>query len=133
MRDRNPYVELGIEFGASREEANFAFAAKARPLKRRQREDASAHDSLIELTWALNQIDEAITDPDSAIDVYRIPADPLAFEPEGAGLFAPAPVQLERQSTESEADLARLYDSAVRELIVGIVLACTDQSALPPA
>jgi curved DNA-binding protein CbpA len=32
--DKNPYVILGIAFGASRAEANAAFAKKAQALKR---------------------------------------------------------------------------------------------------
>src|ERR1700727_1939597 len=71
--NRNPYVILGIPFGSSRARANVAFARKARSLRRA---GAAGHDALTDLTWALQQIDEAIRNPAAALELYRIPANP---------------------------------------------------------
>jgi len=101
--DRNPYLILGIPFGATRDEANRAFALRARGLRR----DPRREDELVELSWALNQIDEMITDPRKALGIYRIPADPGAFYPDATGVLRPAPERLDRRQPESsEARLA---------------------------
>lgn len=127
-RDRNPYVALGIEFGASRDEANLAFARRARPLKR-----SGAHDALVELTWALNQIDEAIVRPEIALEFYRVPADPEAFNAASHGLFAPAPELLGRRADTSERDLASLEDLAGREILAAGVMRYAARRRLPEA
>ena len=85
--DRNPYVILGIPFGATRAEANAAFARKARSLRR----DGADLDQMTDLTWALQRIDVAIRDPATAMELYRIPADPEAFQGEGDGVLRPPP------------------------------------------
>jgi len=77
--DRNPYVILGIPFGAPRATANAAFARKAQALKR----DGGDLDRMTDLTWALQRISVAITEPATAMDPYRIPADPQAFQTGG--------------------------------------------------
>jgi hypothetical protein len=112
--ERNPYLVLRLPFGASRDEANVAFARHARSLRRM---GPPGKDRLVELTWALNQIDEAIADPNSAIDVYRIPADPSAFDPAGLGLFTPPPERMERRSDASGEDARAAIDQAVTELL----------------
>ena len=53
MRHRNPYIILGIPFGSSREQANIAFARRARPLRRKGPE---ARTQMTDLTWALNRL-----------------------------------------------------------------------------
>ena len=79
--DRNPYVILGIPFGTSRSAANAAFARKAQALKR----DGGSLDQMTDLTWALQRISVAIREPATAMELYRIPADPEAFQPGGDG------------------------------------------------
>jgi hypothetical protein len=81
--DRNPYVILGIPFGTPRAAANAAFARKAQALKR----DGGDLDRMTDLTWALQRISVAITEPATAMELYRIPAGP-AFQTGGDG--APA-------------------------------------------
>lgn len=82
--DKNPYVILGIPFGASRAEANAAFAKKAQALKR----EGGSLDQMTDLTWALQPIGVAIKEPATAMELYRIPADPEAFrfDRDGEGL-----------------------------------------------
>ncbi len=86
MDTRNPYVILGIPFGSSREEANLAFARRAKRLR-----GSGDRRQLTDLTWGFYMIDEAISHPDAAMEIYRIPADPQAFEADGAGVFRPPP------------------------------------------
>ena len=81
MSDRNPYVMLGVPFGSPRDVATRAFARKAKG-QRRSRVSESKGE-LTDLTWALNQVSEAIRDPRTALDIYRVPADPNALEPTG--------------------------------------------------
>lgn len=92
----NAYVVLGIPFGASRDVASKAFARRAKGL----RHQPGGMERLTELTWALNQVTDVIRDPDAAVDVYRVPADPSALDPEGEGLFRPPP-ELMVRTTES--------------------------------
>ena len=125
MTPRNPYVLLGLPYGASREQANVAFARRARALRRL---GAEGKAQLTELTWALNQIDEAISDPDKELDVYRIPADPDAFEPKAVGLFNPPPERMARTTDPSTHDASPLVSEAVTELLrweVAVLAAAT--------
>ena len=98
---RNPYLLLGIPFGAGREEANAAFVHAARRARR-------AGADLTELTWALNQIDSAEGDPVLNLALYRVPALPDAFATEGPGALRP----------EAERLPARLGDGA--EMLRGV-------------
>jgi hypothetical protein len=126
--ERNPYLMLGIPFGSSRDEAQVAFARRARPLRRR---GDDGRDALTELTWALNQIDDAIIDPSVALDVYRIPADIEAFEGDGEGMFAPPPEPLARQQGSSEVALDELMGSAALELVVTVLRSVAASSSFP--
>jgi hypothetical protein len=128
-RDRNPYLLLGVDFGTSREAANVAFARKARALRRAGPE---GRERLTELTWALNQIDEALVDPERAIDVYRIPADPDAFDPDGSGLFRPPPERLERRTPGSGEDMATLTWHSTREILIAFCSAYLQFRPPPP-
>ena len=126
--ERNPYLILGVPFGSSREEANVAFARRTRALRR---QGDAGREGLIELTWALNQVDEAIADPLAALDVYRIPADSRAFESEAPGMFAPAPEVLSRRQPPSEQALRDLLNGAARELLLAVLLAEGRATKLP--
>jgi hypothetical protein len=114
MTARNPYVILGIPYGATREQANIAFARRARPLRRL---GAEGRDRMTDLTWALNQIDEAIREPDNALWLYRIPADPAVLGPSGPGEFAPPPLRLDRRTGDSTEARARLQRAAAQEYL----------------
>lgn len=126
--DRNPYVLLGIPFGATREQANMAFARQARPLRRL---GAEGRDRMTDLTWALNQIDEALQDPGTALWIYRIPHDPALLAPSGPGEFAPPPGPLPRRTGDSTAALAALQRGAAREHLRRLVIEQAGRTAIP--
>jgi hypothetical protein len=111
---RNPYLILGLTFGSSREEANIAFARKA---KRLRRAGERGRSELTDLTWALNQIDEVIANPSLALDIYRIPADPQAFYAAGVGLFAPPPEKLPRRTGPAKDETTRLVKQWALEIL----------------
>jgi hypothetical protein len=126
--NRNPYVMLGIPFGSSREEANTAFARRARPLRRR---GAAERDQLTGLTWALNQVDEGIRRPEAAMEIYRIPADPEAFSFEGMGVLRPPPEHLPAREGDREQALRSLHRTVFHEYLRYLVLVRGTQVADP--
>jgi hypothetical protein len=88
MRRRNPYLILGVPFGASREEAHRAYEHRRAPM----RESVEEHRAeLADLEWAIQQIDNGPVDPWLDMTTYRLPADAEAMRVEGAGVFVPAP------------------------------------------
>jgi hypothetical protein len=113
MAERNPYLILGVDFGASREDARRHFAHAARRIRRRDglwtRED---------LTWALHEIESLATNPDDTVSIFRVPADPTAFDPVGDGLYRPAPVPLARRSAATgDAERSAHVEAAARSLV----------------
>ena len=116
--NRNPYLILGVPFGASREQATAAFVRRARPLRRG---GPAATDELTDLTWALNQIDELLKAPDEVMDVYRVPADRAAFAAEGPGVLRPGPEQLAARASDRDAALLELRRAAALDLLRGLV------------
>jgi len=95
MERRNPYIVLGIPFGASRDEATRAFLRRAKSLRRLGDAGRSLHT---DLTAALKEIEERPEDPDAAMSPYRIPAVPDAESSVGAGVFAPPPERFDPAS-----------------------------------
>jgi hypothetical protein len=73
---RNPYLILGVPYGAGRDEATRAFAVAS---KRARREESFPY-SVEDLTWALNQIKAQIENPTSDLSTFRIPADPHVLQ-----------------------------------------------------
>lgn len=126
--NRNPYVILGVAFGATRAEANIAFARKARGL-RRGSEDA---DQLTDLTWALHRIDEAIKQPATAMEIYRIPADPGALGGEGEGILRPPPERLRAREGDRDRALSSLGLAAAREYLRYLTVIRAARIQLPP-
>lgn len=121
MSQRNPYLILGVDFGASGDDARRAFAKAAR----RTRRQGGAW-AVEDLTWALHEIEELEENPADLVDVYRVPADPTAFEPgDGTGIYKPAPVTIGRESAAPTADaVAAVRLAAITEyddLIVGLL------------
>ena len=104
---RNPYVILGVPYGTSRGEARRAAARRTRALRQREGAPYSTED----ITWALHQVEQVIDDPESAVEVFRVPAAPGILDaPSGHGLFHPAAVPLPRRSgplTDEEFDAVR--------------------------
>jgi hypothetical protein len=126
--DRNPYIILGIPFGASRAEANIAFARKARALRR----DCGAETQLTDLTWALQRIDEAVRVPSTAMELYRIPADPEAFQGTGTGVLRPPPERLAAAPGDREQALTALQQAAARDYLRMLVAVRASRVPLPP-
>ena len=92
---RNPYLILGLPYGSSRAEATKALARRSRAARR----DPEFPFSMEDLTWALNQIEAQIDNPESSIDVFRVPADPSVLEiPSGPGLLRLPPTPIERRT-----------------------------------
>lgn len=101
---RNPYLLLGIDYGSPPGEAKRAFARAARELKR-----GAARKSFerADLSWALNEIEHAIGDPEAHIDYVRVPANPELYEWSGSGLLSPDPYLPARATTVPVAPLSR--------------------------
>ncbi len=126
-RTRNPYVVLGIPFGASRDVATVAFAKRAKALRRAP----DGAERLTDLTWALNQIDEVIRDPSLALHVYRVPADHSALEPDGEGVLAPPPELLGRRTESGPEDHDEMRRRAGREMLTALAREVAGVTALP--
>lgn len=126
--DRNPYLVLGIPFGAPRAEANAAFAKKAQALKR----EGGSLDQMTDLTWALQRINVAIREPATAMELYRIPADPEAFQSGGDGVLRPPPEKLPAAEGDRAAALEELRQAAAREYLRYLVTVRAAAVPLPP-
>ena len=113
---RNPYVMLGVPFGASRSTATKAFARKAKGL----RTVAGGAARLTELTWALNQIEEALKDPRTALHIYRVPADEGALIPAALGVLRPGPEPMERTTPPSQGAWQRLIQETRAEAVAAL-------------
>lgn len=98
MSDRNPYLVLGIDYGSTLGDAKRAFARAARDLKR-----GSARKSFerADLSWALNEVEHEITDPEAHIGYLRVPANAGLYESIGSGLLNPDPYLPDRQTNTS--------------------------------
>ena len=111
MPDRNPYLILGVNFGAPGADARRAFAHAARRVRR----EGGAW-SVEDLNWALHEIEALESNPADIVSLYRVPADQEVFEPGAQGLFRPPPVSLERRTrNEPEVAIATRV-AAAREL-----------------
>lgn len=126
-RFRNPYVVLGIPFGASADEAMAAFAGKARGLRR----VPNGAERLRDLTWALNQVQEVLKEPRLALEIYRVPADPRCFAPLGPGVLSPSPERLSRQTDSSEREVERLFREVEGEARRALLVEVAEASRLP--
>lgn len=124
---RNPYVSLGVPFGADRDTATDAFALQARGL----RHSTDDSELLRELTWALNQIDEILKEPHLALEVYRVPADPGALEADATGLLRPPPEPMDRSTDSSDRDVATVLNQARQEFIRHLRQEIADNTQLP--
>jgi hypothetical protein len=94
MERRNPYLVLGLPFGATRDEAVRAFARHTKFLRR---QGPAVRDRHTDLTGALQELETAPPDAPARMSPYRIPADPSSVSSSGlfgAGVFAPAPSAL---------------------------------------
>lgn len=108
---RNPYLILGVPYGASRGEARRAAARRTRELRQREEAPYSTED----VTWALHQVEQVIDDPESAVEVFRVPAAPGILDaPSNRGLFHPPATPLPRRSGPlTDVELAAVRHAAV--------------------
>jgi hypothetical protein len=91
---RNPYIVLGIDFGTPVDEAKKAFASASRRLRRHPDPPFSMED----VTAAEREVQD-LTDPAGSIGIFRVPADPGAYEVDGSGeLLSLVPRNLARQA-----------------------------------
>jgi hypothetical protein len=88
MERRNPYLILGVPFGASREDATKAFLRRTKSLRRLGAAGRALHT---DLTGALKEIEDRPEPPDAVLTPYRVPADPDVERGVGPGVFAPPP------------------------------------------
>ena len=107
---RNPYVLLGLPYGASLIDAQRAFARKSREARWGDHDDVDLGD----LTWALEQIESHHTDSAAGYGTFRIPTHATAIDPpSGFGLLRPAPRPAPRQAEPpTEAERAIVFDAA---------------------
>jgi hypothetical protein len=126
--ERNPYLILGVDFGASSDEARRAFAHAARRIRR-----SGGVWDVEDLNWALHEVEALESNPADGVDLYRVPADKAVFDPAGEGLFRPAPVPLARRTeADDAAALAATRALAARELDE-LLLQTLGALATPPA
>jgi hypothetical protein len=127
VAERNPYLILGVDFAVSGDVARRAFAYAARRLRR----EGGAWE-VEDLNWALHEIEELHANPADLVSVYRVPANPSAFEPSGEGLFRAPPVALARRTPQLDPEsLVAVRGQAGRELDELLVNAFRESLALP--
>jgi hypothetical protein len=102
MDNHNPYLLLGVDYGADAAVARRSFARAARRMRRAGGEAAV---SIEDLNRALHEIQQRDHDPADAVDQFRVPANPRVFRPGSTGAFAPAPRPLARATEVSESDV----------------------------
>lgn len=121
---RNPYFVLGLDFGADARTAQAAFAR----LSRRLRRDRGGRYGIEDATWALHKIEHADPDPRANLDIYRVPADPAAYDyqPTG-GMLSPAPRNLPRQAGPAQDELTGLRAQLVEQLGAAALDALADE------
>lgn len=112
---RNPYVILGVAFGADHASARRGFVRAMRRLKNGD----SAIYTEEDVTWALHRIEQIELDPTASVDVYRVPANPNVFDDRGApGMFNPGPIRMERRTDPVRAErLEQLRAEAIADVL----------------
>jgi hypothetical protein len=124
--DRNPYLILGIDFGAPADVARRRFAQAARRLRRSTEGPYTVED----LTWALHEVEALDTDPADNVTVFRVPANPAVFEPAAEGLFKPPADPLPRRSQYDAAEVAQLRSQVAVDIRRTIITALSVQTDL---
>lgn len=121
---RNPYLILGIEYGTSRERSTEEFARRSRALRR----DPNFPYTVDDLTWALHQVEDRISDPSLDLTVFRVPADPRSLEaPSGRGVLRFDPKPLARRTGPVTDEMIRAVRR--RALNESIALAIEQEAA----
>lgn len=118
---RNPYLILGVDFAAEPSEAAKAFARVSRRLRRERSDDAPF--GIEDATWALHEIEQAATDPEATLGVFRVPAQPQVYEVSpGPGIVGLEPQNLMRTTAPGSPDAivslqAQVVDHLGREAL----------------
>lgn len=128
MPDRNPYLILGVDFGASGDQARRAFAHAARRIRR-----SGGAWGVEDLNWALHEIEALESNPADMVSLYRVPADGRVFEPAGAGLFRPVPVALGRRTTENDPEVAAATRAGAAQELDELLLTTLAALVIPEA
>lgn len=115
---QSPYLILGVQFGASKDEAARAFAKATR----RVRKQADTPYDLEDLNWALHAIEQRIDDPALSIDDYRVPADSSVYEiPSDEGVLNPPVQPYKRRTPPTDAVNIEVLRARVRhEVAAGL-------------
>ena len=114
---RNPYLVLGIPYGASKREVRRAFAERSKRIRRGEFDAVRTED----LNWALHRLEQVEQDADIDLEYYRVPANnalihdgPLSDS--AHGFFNPEPAPLARRTNPlSSNERQNLADQAVIE------------------
>jgi hypothetical protein len=126
---RNPYLILGIDFGAEPAEAAAAFARLSRRLRRKP----DGMFSLEDATWALHEIEQSASDPEAALGIFRVPANPDVYEiPSGAGLVGLEPQNLTRTTPPGSTDAVVTLQAQVVDHLGHEALNATLHALLDP-
>lgn len=118
---RNPYLVLGVDYGAPHDEVTAAYARRSRIA----RADGGAPYTIDDLVWALDEIERlngttqvaGSAGIQGAAVTFRVPADPTVYEPPpGPGLLRPEPVPLRRRTRPApRTEIAGLVNDARRD------------------
>jgi hypothetical protein len=120
---RNPYFILGIDYGASRDAARKASGCVIRKVKR----EPDAVYGIEDVTWALHQVEQAIDDPASAINHFRVPANPDLFAEAPRIVLSLPPTPLPRATPAPTPDeLDGLRARALDEVLETYIRAAAD-------
>jgi uncharacterized RDD family membrane protein YckC len=132
MENRNPYLVLGIPYGADRSTAARAYTRTLR----RVRSDDSSPVTLEELSWALHEIEQAIPDPDLHGGYLRVPAVPEAYEvlnadPVVVPRTPPLPRTSDRAPARHRQRTAELAITEARDALVELTEQLAPKVAVP--
>ena len=121
---RNPYVILGVDYGADPRTANLGFAKASK----RVRQNANAPFDSTDITWALSQVEHAGDSASQLFSVFRIPADQAAYAvPEGNGVLRIPAKPMSRQTQPViQERLEQLRIDAAFELLLEFVGPASD-------
>ena len=120
MRE-NPYLLLGVDYGTSAAGARRAFARAQKRLRRNPDSGITRED----LTAALHRIESDDGDPFDEVDLYRVPADPSVFTPDGTGVLRPPPVPKARATDSDNGRAARAAAAHEIEIALDTIIAAS--------
>mgnify|MGYP003988230607 FL=1 len=127
---RNPYLVLGLPYGAYVGEVRRAFARRSKEVAQGTLGGVDTAD----LTWALAQLEQSQADTTIDVSIYRVPANPSLFD-EGLtgtgaiGFLDPGPTPIPR--TTDSATTEDIDELASKALIQWLeVLLSTDGEAI---